>query len=416
MIAKKLTPIPIVMSLFIMLLGISNSYAIMNGMESTKYKNGVVAIANSANFKSAYCSGAYVRPFIIATAAHCVIDSNGNVIPNLFVSNPGEMLNSSTNWNEVSKVFQVSGWKNITNYVDQDDIAFLTLRKSFGESIFDSIANLETLRNIRMGDQYVWHMGYGLRQYAGEMSSTPQLLGLMPHNGGISSLNFDSFIRTSGSSNQNTCPGDSGGPTFYVAGNKVSLLGVLTGGNGCTPKILKEYITTSFTISYYADLLNKAIASTELPPELPKDLIVKFENGLLTFSWTFPRSINDESLTAFEILEDGNNSLCKLEYRRISPYFNCSTEPNSGVHEYVLVSLGMYKKSNLEKYTINVSEGETKAGIAAAKAQADAAAKAQASSSSNKKILIKKITCVKGTIKKTITGTNPKCPTGYKIK
>ena len=408
----------------------------MNGMEAGQFANGVVAIATEPSYLSAFCSGANLEPFLIVTAAHCVIDKNGNAMPNIYVSKPGTVLDSKTEWVEASRIFAVNGWKNDTNFVEQDDIAFLTVRNNFNNSIFDEFANLETLRQVRMGDQYVWHLGYGIRQYSGNMSSTPQLLGLMPHNGGISNLNFDSFIRTSGSSTQSTCPGDSGGPAFSKIGNKIVLLGVLTGGNGCSLKYQKEYIITSFAIQHYGMILDKARVSSNQPVETPKDLSVSLSSGEIQLKWTYPRTQNDESLIGFEVLNN-DKVVCSKTYKRQSPYFTCNIDALVGKNELVLKSIGMRKSQLTQTYQLNAAEQETKAGIlkaqaeaaakaqaeaaakaqaeAAAKAQAEAAAKAQAKPSVTVKPAIIKITCIKGSSKRIISGVKPKCPAGYKI-
>ena len=407
----------------------NSAKAIMNGMEANKYANGVVALSSLPSYESAYCSGAYLQPYIVVTAAHCVVDDAGNPLKEIYVSFPGAILNEKTAWTEVSKVFYVLGWRNISQYVEQDDIAFITVRKDFGQAIFVDYANLEQLKEVRMGDQYVWHLGYGIKQYGGKMSSTPQLLGLMPHNGGVSSLNYDSFIRTTGSSSQSTCPGDSGGPTFSVIRGNVMLLGVLTGGNGCTQKFQKEYLTTSFSIQHYKQLLQNAKMSMNFIPQIPKDLEVILTEGNLKLTWTYPRTQDDQALTKFEVFNNGK-IVCSPAYSRNNPFFSCITEAISGQNELNFITHGMAGPQNSKKLIVQVPESESRAGLLAAKAQADAnakaaaeaAAKAQADANAKaatieaKKPTIKKITCVKGKITKVISGTNPKCPTGYKPK
>jgi V8-like Glu-specific endopeptidase len=451
---KKFFAVTIVI---VLMIPVHKAAAIRNGMDAGDLAGLVVPISRSEKHGDVFCSGVHLEPFLVATAAHCVIDSQGEPLSDLFVGSPGSILARDTKFYEVSSVTWVPGWKNIDQYVDQDDIAFLTVRKSFGPSKYSRIAKLEELREIRMGDRFVWHVGYGITKFQGSISLTPQSLALMPHNGGINGLTYDSFIRTIATADQTACPGDSGGPTIFKKGPEIILLGVLTGGNGCTNRIFKEYLVTSFTFDYYKSILESARKKIQSIPGSSTAPRIEFIGSGIRATFLSPDKSQDLSLTSFQLIRDDVDKVCDLTYSRYRREYVCEFDSTPGNHTYLVKSVGFVMTANSLRTSVSTPLGVTKEEVEAkakadaeakakadaeAKAKADAEAKAKADAEAKAKAsptptpipsplvtltplstpsatpMLKKITitCTKGKLVKKVTAISPKCPTGYKKK
>ena len=85
----------LVMGMLFPFLGQSSGHAIEGGYSSPSLVGATVALVDSETGTSPYCSGMLLDENVIATAAHCVIDANGNTRSNIWISPAGADLSTS---------------------------------------------------------------------------------------------------------------------------------------------------------------------------------------------------------------------------------------------------------------------------------------------------------------------------------
>ena len=406
----------------------SPAHAIEGGYSSPTLVGATVALMDSETGTSPYCSGMLLDEHVIATAAHCVIDANGSVRGNIWISPAGADLSTSPKLTTAAQVFTVAGWKNSTSFVRSDDIAFVTTKNSLGKPIFTKILSQAEVKALY--GQSVILSGYGRKGTLQAASQKPLFLQQRVIDWVIDAFPFGTYTHVVATDTETPCPGDSGGPIFKEDAGKYYAVGVIAGGNGCTTVNRKEEREVGFIISAFNSLYQQALTSLKSTPYAPQNLEVSENNGDVKVSWAEVANRLLTSTTAYEIVDGNKKVLCRAE--QISIFRNtreCTFRLDSNIASPVsIIPVGVKVNGapidlKLDSAVSRIKNAASERAAAEAKAAADRVA-AEAKAAADKvaaevKAAAEKkttITCVKGKLIKKVTAKKPKCPSGYKKK
>ncbi len=417
--------------------------AIEGGYSSPALVGATVALLNSETATSPYCSGMLLDENVIATAAHCVIDSNGAVRNDIWISPAGADLATSPKLSPAAQVFAVAGWKNTSTSVVSDDIAFVISKSSLGKPIFSKILSVAEVKALY--GQSVILSGYGRKGALQAASQKPIFLQQRVIDWVIQGYPLGTYTHVMATDTETPCPGDSGGPIFKEDAGKFYAVGVIAGGNGCTTIRRKEEREIGFIISAFNSLYQQALTATKAAPYTPQSIETTESNGQVKVSWPEVANRLLISTTAYEVVDANKKVLCRAE--QISIFrnarecaFNLDTQSAGPIN---LVPIGIKSSgvpidlkldsaiSRLKSAAADRAAADAKAAAdraaadakaasdraaADAKAAADRAA-ADAKAAADRAAAVQKrvtITCTKGKITRKVSGTNPKCPSGFK--
>jgi len=391
--------------------------AIEGGYSSPALVGSTVALLNSETATSPYCSGMLLDENVIATAAHCVIDINGAVRSDIWISPAGADLATSPKLSPAAQVFAVAGWKNTSNSVVSDDIAFVISKRSLGKPIFSKILSAAEVKALY--GQSVILSGYGRKGALQAASQKPLFLQQRVIDWVIQGYPLGTYTHVMATDTETPCPGDSGGPIFKEDAGKYYAVGVIAGGNGCTTVSRKEEREVGFIISAFNTLYQQALTATKAAPYAPQSIETTESNGQVKVTWPEVANRLLISTTAYEVVDASKKVLCRAE--QISIFrntrecaFALDTQSAGPIN---LVPVGI--KSNGAPIDLKLDGAISRIKNAAAdRAAADAKAAADKVAADAKAAAVKKITitCIKGKLTKKVSGATPKCPSGFKRK
>lgn len=189
--------------------------------------------------------------------------------------------------------------------------------------------------------------------------------------------------------------------------------------NGSSVSLVDEQSENSlrFAVSGYRYLPNNANNLGFVEIRIPKKwLDCRFPNSLLSFGEKFEISV---SATGDSSVKQTSQASATL----VGDILEIKAQGIIFAKAEILVSTNLNaakkKKSEFEENAKAAAKAEAEAKAKAeaeAKAKADAEAAAAAATAAAAAKSKKTITCVKGKLKKKVSGTNPKCPAGYKKK
>jgi hypothetical protein len=204
---------------------------------------------------SSHCTGAYLRPRVVVTAAHCVIAGGARApqltrpIEDWYVSQPGIDWQSSGTKSSRVKVLKIWTDPDYFNRWEPDkglretqvnDVAFLFLERELNGPTVSRAANREEIESFRVGQGRAFHLGYGCigtsyeqrKGNDGKPYLSEEIVGTTI--GSLSTPIWDRFLLAQYPTGKvEVCSGDSGSPLLMKKGSEVLYLGtIFAGGNG----------------------------------------------------------------------------------------------------------------------------------------------------------------------------------------
>lgn len=246
---------------------LSPANAIQGGSDGQNPPNVVFIIGEGSS-----CSGALLSPVVVATAAHCLVNSSTGLLKkDIYVAPPGVNIEKNSqgeiivgsNWAKVTSTQITSTYSDDGSKVADNDVSFIVLNKPFELKVETVIPSEEESEKFISDKASVRIYGYGNVNFA--TSADKAMMSIMKIETKSPSLKNTIWL-TSG--NSTACPGDSGGPVIYSTPTKVVVLGIISGGllsetgPNCARKNNDGQYWSSVTLlSRYANLAFGAAAS-----------------------------------------------------------------------------------------------------------------------------------------------------------
>jgi hypothetical protein len=263
-----------------------------------------------------WCSGILVQPQILATAAHCVVDSAGQPVSASTVGIYSPGVDTSKN-RIVSKGYQIffpTGYASNPTETRPNDIAFIALDQAVNSNVTIKLANYEKTQSLISKGAIFLQFGYG-NISLGVRTSIPQQIIARPTTqknyrsyGGYQRTYIDYLSDESGSS----CPGDSGGPVIAESDGITYLVSIHNGASGpCSSPSSPSWGSMGSIAGEYENLFDSA--STLIAKIKPTEVTnVKITSTALNgnITWDIPTN-SPVPPTGYLVKDAGSNEICR---------------------------------------------------------------------------------------------------------
>ena len=457
----------VVMALFCVT---SPASAIVNGSNAVG-SSFVVAFLIGEGEPQAGCTGAYLRPRVVVTAAHCVIKPEGRApelngsIDQFYVSQPGIDLKSPDAKKNRVRVLKVwtepdyfNRWQPEKKLMETqvNDVAFLFLEKELDGATLTRAASKEEIEEYRLGNQSAFHLGYGMvGGSSGDITTNdgkPYLVeGIVGNQSHPDHIPLrERHLNVSYPYGKSIGPGDSGSPLMMKKGDEVLYLGTIYAGGGWND-IAKGNLSirgvASVTVlwPFISKLDEQWSTFLAEEPKLLEAITLRKEAEAKAAIDREKRIITAKDLGQFyreQTSCHSNNIFAHLQSNKLGDWTDVASVEgwislNDKCHqpwtiyraekgELLRWRLGDYSGnwkifSGPIKETTSIREAEIAATQLKAKEEAEVKAAADLRARQEAEVkaaAVKKTTiiCVKGKVIKKVSAVKPKCPTGYKKK
>ena len=263
---------------------------------------------------NAWCSGTLIEPQILATAAHCLVNSGVAVsATDIGVFPPGVDTSQSSTISRGYQIFYPSGFYNNTDSIEPNDIAFVVLDKPVISTVRLKMANFELTQSIVAQNIQLIAFGYG-RISLDTRTSIPQQMIARP-TAQKRYRSFQGFERTYidylADEMGATCPGDSGGPMIAQYKGEAYLVSIHSGSSSPCRTHDAPWGSTATIAGEYQYLLDAArIFLNKLKPTDVSN--VKITSLALTgnISWDLPKN-SPVVPTGYVVKDAASNELCR---------------------------------------------------------------------------------------------------------
>lgn len=205
------------------------------------------------------CSGVIVSPIIIATAAHCIVDPNGNKSSNFIFAAPGVALDAPINpavrKPSVVKIFSSTG-----------DIVFIQLDIPIATKGAIRVASTDEVTALTHQSEV---MGYGFGKVFETGDHYSPYVRRYPLIWNADHDASNTLVITSKTAT--ACVGDSGGAiTAILPSGEEVLVAVMKGAasvvNGCATPVNGLYTMLATAVHPYLDLITEILATPVTTP------------------------------------------------------------------------------------------------------------------------------------------------------
>ena len=202
-------------------------------VSSALYQSKFTSIASLRYGGSHFCGGTLIAANKILTAAHCLADFSSTEIKNSITVVLGS---SSLGSSSGATTFKIAGYKIDSRYdasTSQFDVAVITLN---GTSTITP-APINTSTAVPAVGEKTYVAGWGSTQEGGNVSSALKYTTVAVVSNAECTNDYGSDIYFGSlcafTKNTDSCQGDSGGPLYSYDGTKLTVIGVVSWGNGC---------------------------------------------------------------------------------------------------------------------------------------------------------------------------------------
>ncbi|MBC7659287.1 MAG: serine protease [Chitinophagaceae bacterium] len=202
-------------------------------VSASLYSNYFQSIASLRYTGQHFCGGTLIAANKVLTAAHCLHDFTASEIKNqITVTLGSSRLNSASG----AQTFNVASYKIDSRYdptTTQYDVAVITLS---GNSTIPP-APLNTSPSLPAAGGTVYTAGWGSTSEGGDVNTALKYTSVAvvsnadctkAYGSGIYAGNICAYTKGTDS-----CQGDSGGPLYTYDGKKLTLVGIVSWGQGC---------------------------------------------------------------------------------------------------------------------------------------------------------------------------------------
>lgn len=249
----------------------SKSEAILNGRNATGSPY-VVKISSSIGT----CSAGLVKPQILVTAAHCVLE-NGNLVSyeSIKIWSPGVDTAGRQISSKVIGIIYPDNYESSDDFTDPNDIAFIVTDSVIGSPQIEILADFDQYMEILESGAEIRIYGYGR---TGEFTSSSNI----PYSFSTSAAykriiwRYIGFERTfwlfSNSTDGAICPGDSGGPGVAIMNGKTYLMSVTSGSSRSCSSSYGDWTGLGTIPGEYNELYLKAQSLVPLSASAPQTI------------------------------------------------------------------------------------------------------------------------------------------------
>jgi len=232
------------------------------------------------------CTASLWRPRLLATAAHCLYDDEGNRVDpeDITLWSPGASTTTSPSSVRVTSIIMDESWDDTEDDDEATgrDFALLVLDAPLGTPAWSRMATPDEVAALTWNGADASYVGYGVTSPRvdpnGVLSTAPEGYNASftwGYDGGIGAFTLP------GDGVRGTCGGDSGGPWMSKVGTQLLYIGPLSGGSGLPcdkPESPEETFDTGAVASANIDITRVGLSAIGEGPDVVPTTCIRGED------------------------------------------------------------------------------------------------------------------------------------------